>query len=320
MNILRFISSTALCAATALASAQGQYPTKPVKIIVPFAVGGAGDIFARIVAQKLTERTGKAFVVDNKTGAGGRIGYEAAAKSPGDGYTLAATDATYTMLPALYGNLNWDQANDLVPVTISAQAPFVLVTNPAAQAKSLKELLDHARADPGKINYGSAGVGSVNHVVTEMFVREARVNLTHVPYKGMGDALNGLLGGSLQLMITAMPTAIGQIKSGRLVPLAVTSAKRSAVVPNVPTVTEAGVPFVAANWFGLTAPKGTPKAVIDYLQQEVAKVLELPDVREQFAAQGAEPSGITPEEFGRILRDDTKRWSEVIRGAHIKAE
>lgn len=320
MNILRFIGVSALCAAAGVASAQGQYPTKPVKIIVPFAVGGTGDIVARIVAQKLTERTGKTFVVDNKTGAGGRIGYEAAAKSPGDGYTLAATDATYTMLPALYGNLNWDQANDLIPVTISAQAPFVVVTNPAAQVKSLKELLDQAKADPGKINYGSAGVGSVNHVVTEMFVREARVTLTHVPYKGMGDALNGLLGGSLQLMITALPTAIGHIKGGKLVPLAVTSAKRSAAAPNVPTVSESGVPFVAANWFGLTAPKGTPKAVIDYLQQEVAKVLELPEVKEQLAAQGAEPSGISTEEFGRVLRDDTKRWGEVIRGARIKAE
>lgn len=318
MNLLRFIGLMALCALTGVASAQ--YPTRPVKTIVPFAVGGTGDIVARIIAQKLTERTGKPFVVENKTGAGGRIGYEASAKSPGDGYTLAATDATYTMLPALYGNLGWDQANDLVPVTISAQAPFVVVVSPQTQAKSLKDLLDQAKANPGKINYGSAGIGSVNHVVTEMFMREAHVNLTHVPYKGMGDALTGLLTGSVELLITAMPTAIGQIKSGKIVALAVTSAKRSPAMPNVPTVTEAGVPFVASNWFGLTAPKGTPKAAIDYLQQEVAKALESPDVKELLAAQGAEPSGITPEEFGRILRDDTKRWGEAIRAARIKAE
>lgn len=318
MNLLQFIGLIALCAMSGVASAQ--YPARPVKIIVPFAVGGTGDIVARTIAQKLTEQTGKPFVVENKTGAAGRIGYEAAAKSPGDGYTLAATDATYTMLPALYGKLGWDQANDLVPVTISARAPFVVVVSPQARSKSLKNLLDQAKANPGKINYGSAGIGSVNHVVTEMFIREAHVNLTHVPYKGMGDALTGLLSGSIELLITAMPTAIGQVKSGKIVALAVTSAKRSPAMPTVPTVTEAGVPFEASNWFGLTAPKGTPKAAIDYLQQEVVKALESPDVKKLLAAQGAEPSGIKPEELGRILRDDTKRWGEVIRAARIKVE
>jgi tripartite-type tricarboxylate transporter receptor subunit TctC len=318
MKLLRVIGLLALCALSATAFAQ--YPTHPVKIIVPFAVGGTGDIVARVVAQKLTERTGKTFLVENKTGAGGRIGYEAAAKSPGDGYTLAATDATYTMLPGLYGNLNWDQANDLVPVTISAQAPFVVAVSPQAQWKTLKELLDFAKANPGKINYGSAGIGSVNHVVTEMFMREANVTMTHVPYKGMGDALTGLLTGSVDLLITAMPTVIGQVKSGKIVPLAVTSGKRSSAMPNVPSVQESGVPFVASNWFGLTAPKGTPKPAIDYLYQEVVKALDTSEVRELFAAQGAEPSGITPEDFGRLLREDTKRWGDVIRSAKIKAE
>jgi len=315
----------ALCAIAMLAlaapHAHAQYPTRPVKVIVPFAVGGTGDIVARMISMKISEDTGKPFIVENRTGAGGRIGYEAAAKSPGDGYTLAATDATYTMLPGLYATLNWDQSNDLVPVTISAQSPFVVIVSPNAKMKTLGELLEQARATPGKITYGSAGVGSVNHIVTEMFERDAKIKLLHVPYKGMGDAMTGLLTGSVDVIVTAMPTAMPHIASGKAIPLAVTSAKRSGALPNVPTVQESGVPgFVAANWFGLTAPKGTPREAIDYVRNEVVKALAAPDVKERLAAQGAEPSGITPEEFARILREDTKRWTEVIRAANIKAE
>jgi tripartite-type tricarboxylate transporter receptor subunit TctC len=297
------------------------YPSKPVKIIVPFAVGGTGDIVARIIALTMGKDTGVAFVVENKTGAGGRIGYESGAKSPGDGYTLVATDATYTMLPGLYGSLNWDQANDLVPVTISAQAPFVVIVGPDAKAKTLRELLAYAKANPGKITYGSAGIGSVNHIVTELFKREAGIDITHVPYKGMGEAMTGLLSGTVDMIITALPTAIPHIKSGKAVPLAVTSAKRSAALPDVPTVAESGVPrYVAGNWFGLTAPKGTPKEAIDYIHREVVKALASPEVKERLAAQGAEPSGITPQEMGKMLADDTKRWTAVITSAGIKAE
>jgi tripartite-type tricarboxylate transporter receptor subunit TctC len=305
-----------------LASATfAQYPSKPVRVIVPFGVGGTGDIVARLITLKISEQTGKPFLVENKTGAGGRIGYEAAAKSSADGYTLAATDATYTMLPGLYGTLGWDQANDLVPVTISADAPFVIIVSPNTNIKTLGQLLERAKANPGKITFGSAGVGSVNHIVTELFKREAKIDLLHVPYKGMGDAMIGLLTGSVDVIITAMPTAIPQIKNGKAVPLAVTSAQRSAALPNVPTVRESGVPsYVAANWFGLTAPKGTPPEVIEYLRNAVLKALAAPDVKERLAAQGAEPSGITSEAFGTQLRDDTKRWTDVIRAADIKAE
>jgi tripartite-type tricarboxylate transporter receptor subunit TctC len=267
------------------------------------------------------KNTGAAFVVENRTGAGGRIGYEAGAKSPGDGYTLVATDATYTMLPGLYGSLNWDQANDLVPVTISAQAPFVVIVGPDAKAKTLPELLAYAKANPGKITYGSAGIGSVNHIVTELFKREAGIDITHVPYKGMGEAMTGLLSGTVDLIITALPTAIPHIKSGKAVPLAVTSAKRSSALPDVPTVVESGVPrYIAGNWFGLTAPKGTPKEAIDYIHREVVKALASPEVKERLAAQGAEGSGITPQEMGKMLVEDTKRWTQVIQSAGIKAE
>jgi tripartite-type tricarboxylate transporter receptor subunit TctC len=310
----------ALLAASSLVLA-ADYPSKPVKVIVPFAVGGTGDIVARIIALTMGKDTGVAFVVENKTGAGGRIGYEAGAKSPGDGYTLVATDATYTMLPGLYEKLNWDQANDLVPVTISATAPFVVIVGADAKAKTLRGLLAYAKANPGQITYGSAGVGSVNHIVTELFKREAGIDITHVPYKGMGEAMTGLLSGTVDMIITALPTAIPHIKSGKAVPLAVTSAKRSPALPEVPTVVESGVPrYVAGNWFGLTAPKGTPKEAVDYIHREVVKALATPEVRERLAAQGAEPSGITPQEMGKMLADDTKRWTNVIHAAGIKAE
>ena len=309
-----------LLVASTLALA-AEYPSKPVKIIVPFAVGGTGDIVARIIGLTMGKNTGAAFIVENRTGAGGRIGYEAGAKSPGDGYTFVATDATYTMLPGLYGSLNWDQANDLVPVTISAQAPFVVIVGPDAKVKTLPELLAYAKANPGKITYGSAGIGSVNHIVTELFKREAGIDITHVPYKGMGEAMTGLLSGTVDLIITALPTAIPHIKSGKAVPLAVTSAKRSSALPDVPTVVESGVPrYVAGNWFGLTAPKGTPKEAIDYIHREVVKALASPEVKERLAAQGAEPSGITPQEMGKMLVEDTKRWTSVIHTAGIKAE
>ena len=309
-----------LLVASALAVA-AEYPSKPVKIIVPFAVGGTGDIVARTIALTMGKNTGAAFVVENRTGAGGRIGYEAGAKSAADGYTLVATDATYTMLPGLYGSLNWDQANDLVPVTISAQAPFVVIVGPDAKAKTLPELLAYAKVNPGKITYGSAGIGSVNHIVTELFKREAGIDITHVPYKGMGEAMTGLLSGTVDLIITALPTAIPHIKSGKAVPLAVTSAKRSSALPDVPTVVESGVPrYVAGNWFGLTAPKGTPKEAIDYIHREVVKALASPEVKERLAAQGAEGSGITPQEMGKMLVEDTKHWTQVIQSAGIKAE
>jgi tripartite-type tricarboxylate transporter receptor subunit TctC len=309
-----------LLVASALAVA-AEYPSKPVKIIVPFAVGGTGDIVARIIALTMGKDTGAAFIVENRTGAGGRIGYEAGARSPGDGYTFVATDATYTMLPGLYGKLNWDQASDLVPVTISAQAPFVVIVGPDAKAKTLPELLAYAKANPGKITYGSAGIGSVNHIVTELFKREAGVDITHVPYKGMGEAMTGMLSGTVDLLITALPTAIPHIKSGKVHPLAVTSAKRSSALPDVPTVAESGVPgFLAGNWFGLTAPKGTPREAIDYIHREVVKALASPDVKERLAAQGAEGSGISPQEMGKLLVEDTKRWTNVIHSAGIKAE
>ncbi len=205
--------------------AHAQTATRPIRIINPYSVGGASDTFSRIIAQKITEQTGKTVVVDNRTGAGGRIGYEAAAHSPGDGNTMVLLDATYSMLPGLFASLPWDPATDLIPTAMIAQTPFVILVKPEARFKTLPDLLAEARAHPGQLNFGSSGVGGVNHIVTEFFKSEAHINITHIPFKGMGDAAAALLGGTVDLIITASPTAMGQISGGKLRPLAVTSAQ-----------------------------------------------------------------------------------------------
>lgn len=308
-----------LLIATFCNSVAAQYPEKPVRIIVPFAAGGVADILARLTVAKVGEQSGKSMIVENRTGAGGRIGYEAGARSPGDGYTLVATDVTYTMMPALYSKLTWDHA-DLVPVTLIAQMPFVIVINANSNMAKLADVLAQAKANPKKINYGSAGVGSVNHIVTELFKQTAAIDMTHVPYRGMGEAMTALLGGTLDVLITAMPTAMNNVRSGKVVALGVTSPRRAGALPNVPTTTEAGVPFVASNWIGLTTPKGTPGEAIDWVQKQVSTAVSTPEVRDRIAGQGAEAAAMSTEEFGQLMRDEGRRWGEVIRAAKIKAE
>ena len=319
MQVLRGLTAGAFLLMAA--SAAAQYPDKPVRIVSPFAAGGGGDIASRIVAQKVSENTGKTFIVENRTGAGGRIGYEYGARAPADGYTLIASDTTYTMMPGLYGGYPWGNDLDLVPVTILVTTPFVIVASPSLKVKTLKELITLANSQPGKLNFGSAGIGSINHVSTELLKREAGIDIVHVPYKGMGDAITGMLTGSVDILVIGAITAAPHIASGKMVPLAVASTKRSTALPNVPSVVEAGLPgFLAGNWFAWSAPKGTPKDVVDYLQREAAKALASPDVRDRLLAQGSEPSGVTPAEFELVVRNDLKRWTEVIKAAGIKAE
>ncbi len=316
---MRAVLALVACAWAALAAAQ--YPAKPVKILVPFAAGGVTDIVTRVVAQRISVESGVSFIVENKTGASGRIAYDAAAKSAPDGYTLAAVDGAYSFLPAVYPSLPWNYDTDLVPVTLSAQTPFVVVVGAGSGMKTLQDLVARAKAAPGKLNYGSAGVGGANHVVTEYFKRVAAVDLTHVPFRGMGDAMVGLIGGTVDVIITEQPTAMSNLKSGKIVPLAVTSSQRSKVLPGVPSAAEAGYPaFVANNWVGLTAPKGTSAETIAWLHKHVVAALAAPEVKERLDALGAEPSGIAPEEFAVVLRDDARRWAEVVRAAGIKAE
>lgn len=320
-TLLSLLAAVLALSAFAVGAA-AQYPTKAVRIIHPFAVGGGSDIVTRLVTQKMSENTGKSFVVDNRTGAGGRIAYAAAAKAAGDGYTLVTAEATYDMLPGLYGsNLPWDHANDLIPVTVFVKTQFVIVVSPNVKAATLKELIDLAKASPGKLNYGSAGVGSNNHIFAELFKREAHIDLTHVPYKGMGDAITGIFTGSVDMLVVGTAPAIPHIRNGKMVPLAIASPKRSPALPNVPSIVEAGLPgFVVENWFGLVAPKGTPKEIIDWLHAQVVKALSSPELRKRFAELGVEPSGISPEELGIVMRDETQRWSEVIKAAGIRPE
>jgi tripartite-type tricarboxylate transporter receptor subunit TctC len=301
-------------------TANAQYGSRPTKIFVPFAAGGASDVYTRLAASKIGEQTGKVFVVENRTGAGGRLAWEAGAKAAPDGTTAVLIDATYPMLPGLFEKLPWDVATDLVPVALIAQTPFVVVAGPNAHVKSLRALLDQAKANPGKLNYGSAGVGSVTHVATALFLHNAGIDITHVPYKGMSDASAGLQGGQVDMMIAASPTALGAIRAGKAIALAVSTAKRSPALPDVPTASESGVDYVTTNWFGFAVPKGTPKASIDALRNDVVRAMASPDVRQKLAAQGAEPSDFTPEQFAQFLRDETRRWTDVIKASGIRIE
>jgi tripartite-type tricarboxylate transporter receptor subunit TctC len=317
-SLRRFLFVLALGLLSLAASAQTA--SRPMRILVPFSAGGASDTYTRIAALKITEQTGRSILVENRTGAGGRIAWEAAAKSAPDGATAALIDATYPMLPGLFEKLPWDVASDLVPAAMIVQTPFVIVVNAASKLETLAALIAEARARPGRLNFGSAGIGSVNHVVSELFKVNARVDLTHIPYKGMSDASVALQAGQIDLIIAASPTALAPIKGGKAKGLAVSTAQRSAAFPGVPSAVEQGVDYVVTNWFGFAFPRGTPKEAINALRDDVVRALAAPDVREKLAAQGTEPSNFTPEEFARFLKEDTRRWTELIRASGIQVE
>jgi tripartite-type tricarboxylate transporter receptor subunit TctC len=313
----RMLLALALSSLSLAASAQ----QRPLRVLVPFSAGGASDTYSRLAALKITEQTGRTIVVENRTGAGGRISWEAVARSAPDGTTAGLIDATYAMLPGLFDKLPWDVAGDLIPAAMVCQTPFVITVNAQSKLKSLAELIADARARPGKLNFGSSGIGGVNHVVSELFLHDARVSLTHIPYKGMGDAVVALQAGQIDLIITASPTALGPVKGGKARALAVSTAQRSLAFPGVPTAAESGVPdYVVTNWFGFAFPKGTPKDAVDALHRDVQRAISSPDVRERLAAQGAEPSSFTPEEFAKFLKEDTRRWTDLIRSSGIKVE
>jgi len=298
------------------------YPDRPIHIIHPFAAGGGSDSILRIVAQELSQSTGMTFVVENKTGAGGRIGYAVGAKAVPDGYTLVTSETTYSMLPGLFGaSLSWNPDTDLIPVTTFARVPMVIVVSPRLGVKTLQEFITRARTEPGKLNYGSSGVGSINHVVVELFKREAQVDLIHVPFKGGAEMVTGLLNGTVDLIIQSPVAVAPYIKDGKMVALAVASTKRIAALSGVPTVIEAGLPmFVVGNWFGLMAPRGTPQERIDWLYREVSKIVKAPESEHRFAAVGAEPYSIPPSELGELIQNETRRWTDVTKAAHIQAQ
>ncbi len=306
--------------APGLAAAQA-FPTKPVRWIVPFPPGGPADLLARGVGQKLGEMWGQAVVVENKPGAAGNLGVDFAAKSAPDGYTLVVVPTgNIAVNPALFPNLPY-KASDLAPVTLMATVENVLVVNPGVPAKNLQELVALARAKPGSLSFASPGAGSQAHLAGEAIKAGAGIELTHVPYKGTGPALNDLLGGSVSMMFSQTSSALPHIKSGRLRAIASAAAHRSAVLPDVPTVAEQGFPgFEATSWYALMVPAGTPSAVIAKLHDDTVQVLKLPELREKLASLGAEAVGNSPAELAAIIQRESTRWAEVIRKQGLKPE
>jgi tripartite-type tricarboxylate transporter receptor subunit TctC len=308
----------AMLSATALAQ---DYPARPVTIVVPQAAGGANDILGRIVAQQLSQHFGQQFVVENRVGAAGNIGTAAVAKAPRDGYTLLFTiSAAHAVNPTLYAQPGFDPVKDFDPVMLVATVPFLLVVHPAVPASSVKELIDLAKAEPGKMAYGSSGNGSTNHLLGEMFKTMAGVDLLHVPYKGVAAALTDMLGGRVQVAFASVPSVRSHVNEGRLRALGVSTLRRSSVAPEVPPVGDTVKGYDADFWVGLFTPARTTKEVPAMLHGALAKALADAQVRERFAAQGAEVVGGTPEQLSAALRNDVAKWGRVVKDAGIKID
>jgi len=298
------------------------YPSKPVRVIAPMAPGSLLDISARLISQQLSEQLGKSFVVENRAGASGTIGNNFVAKSAPDGYTLLLIGPGTATVPNLYKSVPYDTVRDLAPITLIGGTAQVLVVNPALNVGTLKEFVALAQANPGKFNYSSAGAGAITHLASELFKIAAKVDISHIPYKGGGEMTSAVLSGQAQMLLTAIPTVIAHVNSGRMRALAVTTdGKRSPMLPEVPSMSEAGVPGMAVYfWFGLGGPAGLPKEVVDKLHAEVLKAISVPAMKERFLAQGAELVGSGPEEFRTHIRDELRRWGGVIRSAGIQPE
>jgi tripartite-type tricarboxylate transporter receptor subunit TctC len=297
------------------------YPSRPIKIVVPFPPGGATDILGRIVGQKLQETWGQPVVIDNRPGAAGNVGMGQVAKATPDGYTLVmGTAPTHAINRHLYAKLPFDPEKDFAPVTLVAAVPNILVVTPSLPATSVKELIALAKSQPGRLNFGSSGSGATHHLNGELFKIMTGVDMVHVPYKGSAPALADLMGGQIQLMFDNMPSALPQVKAGKLRALAVTSAKRSPAAPDVPTMAEAGVPgFEATAWFALFAPAGTPGDIVTQLNTTIAKHLTAPDMRDRLLTMGGEFNPMTPEQFAAFIRAESVKWGEVVKksGARI---
>ncbi len=304
--------------------AQTAYPYKPIRLIVPFAAGGSTDVLARVVGQKLSQKLGQQIIVDNRAGAGGTIGTEIAAKAVPDGYTLVVgTTSTLAINESLYHKLNYDISRDFAPITLLAKGPFVLMVTPSLSVATLKDLIDYAKANPGKLSIASSGNGTSVHLSAELFKIVAGIpQVAHVPYKGGGPAGFALMAGEVQMMINDLPPAIGPIRSGKLRALAVADAKRTQLLPDVPTFAEAGLPgYESLSWFGLLAPATTPAAVISTLSTVTVKILrDDQDIKERFVALGVDPFGSTPAELTRYARAEARKWADVIRRANIRIE
>jgi len=319
--VLPRLRSLALVALVVPVVAFGQaWPTKPVRLVSPFPAGGGTDAFARPLAAQLSQQMGQQFIIDNRGGAGGTIGADNVAKSPPDGYHFLVGAVHHTIAVSVYSKLPYDLERDLVPVTMVAMVPNVIVLHPKVPIGSVKELIDYAKANPNKLNFASAGNGTSHQLAAELFKVKTGTKMNHVPYKGAGPAMQDLLAGQVDLMFDGMGSSAPQIRGQRLKPLAVTTATRSPAFPDVPTVQEAGVPgYEVTTWYALWAPAGTPQDVVNKLQQEVAKAMTSQQLKDVWAQQGASPGGNTPSEFGAFVKAEIAKWADVVKasGARI---
>lgn len=318
--VVAALAAASLLSLTGTAHAQA-WPAKPVRIVVPFAAGGTTDVVARIVGQKLGELWGQSVVIENRGGAGGNIGADAVAKSTPDGYTiLMASGSIFTVNPTLYKKMPFDAQKDFIPVTNVAVGPMLVVTHPSVPANNIKELIALAKAKPGSINFGSAGVGSQVHMAAENFATAAGIDIQHVPYKGEALGYNDLVAGQIQMMVGNMAAAVGFVTQGKVKALAVTSKERSAMLPNVPTVAESGLPgFENTGWFGFMLPAGTPKEIVEKLQADTAKVLDNAEMRGRFYVQGITPVGNKSDDFDKAIRAEAEVWKKVITTRKLTA-
>jgi len=308
---------------TTLAIAQrADYPAKPIRIVVAYTPAGATDILARTIGQKMTEAWGQSVIIDNRPGANGNIGTEYAAKATADGYTLLlVTAGTHGINPSLYRKLGFDAVKDFAPVSLVAMVPNIFVVNNAVPAKDLKDFIAYAKANPGKLNYGSPGNGSTAHLSMELFKSMTGIQMVHVPYKGSAGVLGDLIGGQIVATMDNMPPYVPQVKAGKIRALAVSPARRSPALPDVPTVAEAGVAgYDSGAWFGLVAPANTPKDIVSKLSRETARILKLPDVSARLADLGAEPVGGTPEQFSAHIKTEIAKWAKVIKDANVELQ
>jgi tripartite-type tricarboxylate transporter receptor subunit TctC len=320
--VTRPLAALALLLALATSVAAQEYPTKPIRMIIPFPPGGGSDVTGRVVATALGERLGRQVIVENRAGAGGVIGSELAANAPKDGYTLLMVSLAHTVNPWLYDLAGrYDPIKSFAPIAIIAASPVVLVVNPNMPVKSVAELVALAKKQPGKLQYASAGVGSVTHLAAELFKYTAKVDMLHVPFKGAGPATIDVVGGHTSLMFGGLLATVPQIRSGKLRALGVGSLKRNAILPDVPPIAEAGVPgYETVNWFGLVAPAGTPPAIVERLHREITAVQGMPEVQKQFDADGATVMRMSSTEFGAYMVADMNKWERVVKEARIKAQ
>jgi tripartite-type tricarboxylate transporter receptor subunit TctC len=319
-SVVHFAVGLVLAASSSLSLAQA-WPTKPVTIVNPFAPGGGVDAFARPLSAKYSTALGQQFLVENVAGAGGTLGAANAARRPGDGYTFFMGAVHHAIAESLYTKLPYNIEKDFMPVTVVAYVPNVVVFHPKHTFKTLKEFLDFARANPNKLNYGSAGNGTSHHLAVELFKTMTGTKLTHVPYKGAGPMMTDLLAGQVDFAFDGMGTSAQQIKAGKLRPLAVTTLKRAPLIPDVPTMQEAGLPgYEVTTWYALWAVKGTPKEAIDRMHAETVKAFGMSDIKEYWAAQGADPGGQSPAEFGKFLHAEIAKWAKVVKDSGAKID